>query len=396
MATRIEIITTGEDLRQLATPWDNLWRQSEAGIFQAHPWIAAWWRECHRDHRLSIVCAWRAGILVGVLPLCVRRWHGVRVLEWAAQPYSDYCDVLLLDRDSDLLERMWAALYRHGGFDLMRLKHVRPDALVDHSVLGSQERTEVCLQVTKLWPDGAAWYKTLNKKTRNNYQRGKRILGEARMRQIGPGEPYTAEIRNLVALKRHWQANRDSPLVRSDTILLALAKALDQIGSLRIFLIEQAGVVIAGSVNAVHGDKMLALFATYDPAHERASPGILLMTDYTKWAFDHGIVEVDYLLGAEPYKFRYANQQTRLHIFVAARTLIGRVALKVYGRLHRPPDPEFDIGSAYRTEKGTTRATPPADSEDAPETDSRYHSTPTPTPPANVHHVLPGASRRRQ
>src|SRR5262249_10923911 len=152
-----------------------------------------------------------------------------------------------------------------------------------------------------------------------------------------------------------------SPLVRSDTTLLALTKALDQIGSLRIFLIEQAGKVIAGSVNAVHHNKMLALFATYDPAYERASPGILLMNDYTKWAFDNGITEVDYLLGAEPYKFRYANQETRLHIFIAARTPIGHVALKVYGLLHRPPDPEISIGSAYRTENGTPRTKPDGD-----------------------------------
>ena len=93
-------------------------------------------------------------------------------------------------------------------------------------------------------------------------------------------------------------------MVQNDTTLLALVTALDEMGSLIVFLIECEGNIIAGSVNALQDNRMLALFARYDPAFKRASPGILLMTEYTKWAFDKGIEEIDYLLGAEPVQIQ--------------------------------------------------------------------------------------------
>ena len=151
--------------------------------------------------------------------------------------------------------------------------------------------------------------------------------------------------------------NRDSPLVQNDTTLLALVTALDQMGSLVVFLIECKGNIIAGSVNALQENKMLALFATYDPAFKRASPGILLMTEYTKWAFDQGIEEIDYLLGAEPYKFKFANKKLRLGIFICAKTFRGRVALAAYQWIqrHRRAEPDMAIGSAYLTKGSTPR-----------------------------------------
>lgn len=355
---RIEIITSGDRLANIGKAWEDLWRECGAGVFQSHRWISAWWAECKSDHTLCIVCAWQDDTLIGILPLCTRQWHGVRILEWTAQAVSDYCDAVVQSRM--VLGPMWDALERKGGFDLWRLKHVHPEAMI-MSVLrriGTEERSEPCLQVVSEWPNGEAWFKTLNKKTRNDHSRGTRILyktGEITFRQASADEDKAPIVHRLLSLKRQRVENRASPLVASDSILLALVRALDALGSLRIFLIEQGGTVIAGSVNVVHGGKMLAVFATYDPTYHQASPGILLMTDYTRWAFDHGITEVDYLLGAEPYKFKFANREVRLHIFVAGRTMLGRMALAIYRRLSRPAEPEIIIGSAYLTGNGTPR-----------------------------------------
>ena len=360
---RIEVVTSGERFQALRAVWDALWTQSRSGVFQSHGWTAAWWAECARYHRLRIVCAWQSdGTLIAILPLCIRRLHGIRVLEWAAQPYSDYCDVVMPAIDERLLDRMWSAVTKMGGYDLMRLKHVRPDAAAMPllSRIGHSAREEICLQVAREWANGEAWFKVLNKKTRNNHVRGRRILdehGDIVFRQLDPTEPREPVVQQLIAYKRKWEGNRDSPLVRSDTVLVSLVEALHRMRRLRIFLIERAGTIIAGSINAIEGQSMLALFATYDPAYERASPGILLMTEYTKWAFDQGIEEVDYLLGAEGYKFRYANRRMKLHIVAASRTPLGWLTLQAerWIQRHQSAEPAREIGSAYLTEKGTPR-----------------------------------------
>ena len=130
-----------------------------------------------------------------------------RTLEWAAQLYSDYCDVVIQPTDKAALDMLWAAIVKAGGFDLVRLKHVRPGAAVVpwlHAI-SAEERGEICLQVARQWPDGASWLGTCNKKTRNNHARGGRILdsfGAVVFRQLGAHEPREPVITRLIELKR--------------------------------------------------------------------------------------------------------------------------------------------------------------------------------------------------
>lgn len=368
MRVTYEIVSDQDRLRVIGPAWRSLWQNARAGVFQSHPWISAWFAECPGDRGLRIGCAWDGDTLLAILPLYIRRWHGLRVLEWAAQPYSDYCDAIIDHSDPDLrvllLETLWHTITSQGGYDLVRLKHIRDSAIVIGMLTRvgvRREREEVCLQIASQWSDGNSWFRNLNKKTRNNHTRGKRILsdkGEIVIRQLEEHEPRAPVVQRLLELKRLWPTNRGSPLVRNDTMLLSLVNALDRLNSLRIFLIEFDGTIIAGSINAIHEDRMLALFATYDPQYNNAGPGIILMTEYTMWALDRNITEIDYLLGAESYKFKFANRHIRLHIFVKARTLRGLIALAVYRRIRSNAPDDLDIGSAYRTEKGTPRAVP--------------------------------------
>ena len=121
--------------------------------------------------------------------------------------------------------------------------------------------------------------------------------------------------------------------------------------------------MVAGSINAVHGNRLLAFFATYDPVVARASPGIMLMTHYIRWALDNGITEIDFLRGEEIYKFEFANTVVTLDVFLAGRTIVGGSIVAAY-RLwvaaqrfanSRKQEPKPMIGSAYFTEKGTPR-----------------------------------------
>src|SRR5262249_40019790 len=123
---------------------------------------------------------------------------------------------------------------------------------------------------------------------------------------------------------------------------------------------------VAASINAVHGRILLAYFAVYDAAFARASPGILLMTEYTRWAFDAGLTKVDYLRGEETYKFEFANNVVSLNSYTKAMTYIGVMSL-TFHRLWRLARRRMtsrrmlkapDIGSAYSTKAGNIRKTP--------------------------------------
>jgi len=376
--TRVEVVCDAARFQAVEAAWLALWRRSEADVFQHPGWIAAWWQGCGGSYRLRIGLAWQGEELVAALPLAVRSWRGLRLLEWAAQSFSDYCDVV---GSPAALEELWAAVAAVGGFDVVRLKNITPDARVLTVLrqLGLREWPErhphdLCLRVASQWPSGEAWFRSLNKKKRNNHTRGARILaefGEVAHRQYRPGEALGPVLERLTALKRDWlRANRlRSPLLDGNVdVLPRLVQALSQIGSLCIFTIECDGEIVAGSVNVVQKDKMMAFFSAYDPKYDRASPGISLMTEYTRWAFDRGITVVDYLKGREPYKFEFANAAVELTSVVQGWSLLGKALLagltalaaakRLRARLRSGPAAPAAVpayGGAYLTQSGTSR-----------------------------------------
>jgi CelD/BcsL family acetyltransferase involved in cellulose biosynthesis len=361
-----EIVDSGRRLRELETAWDALWRRSGAGIFQSYHWVSGWWMRGHAE-RLHIALAWDDGELVAVLPLVVLRWRGVRILQWAAQSASDYCDGLA--SSADALRQLWTIVYMRGGFDIVRLKNVRPDAAIRPvlcETLAPGEADGACLQVISRWPSGDGWFRSLNKKKRSNHARGERMLadmGNVTVRHI-LDHPPPAVIARLSELKEQWRQANGLASTCDAATLAALIAALEKIGALMIVVLECDGWVVAGSVNAVQGNRLLAYFATYDPAVARASPGIMLMAHYIRWALDNGITEVDFLRGEEVYKFEFANTAITLDVFLAGRTVAGRWIVRLYRarnamrRLSRSSSndgPGPTIGSAYFTEKGTPR-----------------------------------------
>ena len=359
MTMRTEIVGTSSRLAEVGPAWDDLWRRSSQSVFQSHGWIAAWLssRQAGDRARLCVGLCWTNDRLVAAMPL-VTRWHrGVRVLEWAAKDCSDYCDAIV---DPDLpdgrsaLEMVWAAVVATGGFDIAYLSHVRPNAAagglfsgrLPSMALKPGHRSARSLQVESNGANGHDWFRSLNKKARNNHTRGLRIVGEAgpvAIKTSEPGQFDEAVLDRMIALKQEWlvatQQNND--ILNNDALILrALVKELARQRVLRVFSIHCGGALVAGSVNIVSGMHMQAFFAAYDPTYDRASPGTLVMVEYITWAFDNGVAQVDFLCGEEEYKFKFANAQTDLVSFMGARTLIGNVALAIGERLDRGRQPE--------------------------------------------------------
>ncbi len=392
MLHKHEIVTSAARFKEIKPAWRRLWEQSGASVFQSHEWVEAWWNSLgeRSGSRLRIGLAWDGDELVAVLPFAVARERRVRVLEWAAQEPSDYCDALLapaLDAQT-ALDMLWAAIQRAGGFDVVRLRQIRPDArcrpLIDR--MGEEQKEfrptpsrEISLQLRNQWSSGDAWFRSLNKKTRNNHLRGRRILaefGKISIRQHQPSDALRPVLERLIGLKQQWlvaTGQRSALLERDSRAAAAHVEALATTGQLKIFLIECDDIIVAGSINVLQGDRLMAFLATYDPVYERASPGTILMVEYTMWAFDNAIVEIDYLRGREAYKFKFANAELTLQTFFGTASLAGRAALGAYAAkiaLRRRwaslkardkqvagangPEP-VPYGSAYLTEHGTSR-----------------------------------------
>jgi CelD/BcsL family acetyltransferase involved in cellulose biosynthesis len=352
---RTEIITDAGRFAAIRPAWQRLWDSAGGYIFQSHDWVDAWHSAIseRRDIKLQVALAWDGDQLRGVWPCAVHRRSGLRVLTWAGQLFSDYCDCLVdpSDEADGVVALLWDSIVQSGGFDLISFQQLRPDArcrlFLDQMAsegtrLQHGERSERCLRVENLWPDGEAFFRSLNKKGRNNHTRGKRILGEiggdVSFRSIEPEEDVGGLLDEIIGLKQVWLRANDpnSTLLDHDAVVLraVLDRALRS-GLARIFLLECGGKIAAASVNFVYDSRMEAYFTSYDATFDRASPGTILIVEYCRWSFDRGLRHVDFLRGEEAFKFRMANAETVLSSFSGARTLMGQVAVSGHRWLSR-------------------------------------------------------------
>ncbi|MBN9219720.1 MAG: GNAT family N-acetyltransferase [Mesorhizobium sp.] len=339
-----EIVTSATRLVEIAPAWDALWQRAGGLVFQHPDWIAAWWGTTpHRERRtLRIGLAWNGERLDGVIALATFRRSGIRMLEWAAKDHSDYGDALVApDSDPQAISRLWQYIFDQGGFDLIYLNRLLPDAgvhaLLDPAsghgtALRPNHRSEISYRVAGPWQRGAEWFETLSKKGRQNYRRGRKFLEESgtlRFRLLDAGEPREPLLARVAALKRLWLARhgRVSDLFDKDSpVLSALVSVLAELGLLRIFVLELDEKVIAVSINFEQHGTMMAFITTYDPEYERASPGMVLMMDYIQWSLDRGLAKVDFLCGGEDFKRRFATQSVTLSSMIGARGLRGHLA----------------------------------------------------------------------
>jgi CelD/BcsL family acetyltransferase involved in cellulose biosynthesis len=350
----VEIVTEPERFIALRAAWQRVWIDSGGYIFQSHDWITGWLVgvQNRKDFRLRIALAWDGDRLAGVMPCSVHRRKRFRILQFAAQIFSDSCDCLI-DPEYDravLLPVLWDGLMRAGGFDLVSLQHIRADAccrpFFDMSTsAGGAWRLEPqarCLRIDNHWPNGAVFFRSLGKKGRNNHTRGKRILtelgGEVRFRVIEPDEAADSVINEILRLKEVWLRANDpqSGLFGPDGIVLrAILDHAWRSGLAKIFVLQCGDKIAAASINFIYGGRMEAYLTTYDAAFERASPGTILIVEYAQWSFDRQLKLVDFLRGEEAFKFRLANAETLLTTVKGARTLVGHAAISAHRWLTR-------------------------------------------------------------
>jgi CelD/BcsL family acetyltransferase involved in cellulose biosynthesis len=374
--TTHEIVTDAVEFTRLQDDWNEFWRRAHGAVFQSHSWISAWLQgdPDARKWRLHLAVARRDGRIAAILPMAIRRYHGVRVLEFAAQRFSDYCDGI---GPPDLLQALWSKIIQQGGFDVVRLRNVAPDAATRPAFASaplsflSEAEDEISLRLRSVWPNGDAWLRTLNKKKRSNNARGRRILaelGDVTIERFDRTIPVEV-VSQLADLKRKWLLEtkaRSALLDHGPGLLAAFAGSLAKVDRLYAFVVRCNGEIVAGAINAIHGKCVWAYFSAYDSRFHRVSPGILLMTEYTQRALDDGFQEVDYLRGNEIYKFEFATAHVQSSRFTGAVTLLGRLALSATrlqtalqrrraGQSPKAAEELATVGSAYVTKNGASR-----------------------------------------
>jgi CelD/BcsL family acetyltransferase involved in cellulose biosynthesis len=341
----VEIIEDRAAFAGLEAPWRALDELPGVHPFQQFGWVSAWLNTLGsvRAGELRVGALWRGERLAAVLPLCVRRYRGVRILEWMGARVADYCDALVDPRldDKTALSTLWQAIHRRGGFDLARFNHVREDAHIFSTLEDRRPWTETLEHaggVPIRWSTGEQWLQQQSASMRDRVKYNARRMAKAgyEVHVWQPPNPYAPIIDVLVAQKRPWLAARGlSSMICEPEGVQFLHAAVDESakrGELHLSVVRKDGHIAACDLAFVRNGVIYSYLGSFDPDLAKYSYGRVLMDRLVMWACDNGMRRYDLLLGAYGYKSEYGCTLEPVRTQVIARTLIGRAALALYRR----------------------------------------------------------------
>ena len=341
LPVRVETVTSEAGFAELAGSWDDLVRaMPRPSPFLLHSWLLEWWRHYGRDADLAVHVARRGEHLVGALPLCTRRRHGLRVSEFVGGTWAILADALVAPGEDAqaavavLAER--AVEGEHDFADLFGLPgSSRLVAALPQGSLRLVQRLEA--PVCDLGPSWEASYNSrLSSKARSERRRRLRQL-----ERLGTVESEVARSREEIARaledafvvhERRWRGRRDPSGFITDTgrhfHRAAMLRLADQ-DVARGLTIRLDGRPIAFSLYLQLAGRTYGLTMAFDPAYARYGPGSEAKLQSLEASWSEGIRHVELLGIAAEHKRRFTDRFEPVYEGIGlARTRRGRTATK--------------------------------------------------------------------
>jgi CelD/BcsL family acetyltransferase involved in cellulose biosynthesis len=347
---RCELITEFEQLEQLSSDWERLWKSDPAGeIFQTYAWAHAWWRAYGSQYALHCLAVYEHDTIIGILPLV--RYHDD--LRFLGAPQADYTDILCEEaRALEVVTAAFSALQASDQWKECKLEHLpshsriarywcnTPHGLRRYSrlVFGYYCQT---IMVGRESPDLLS--KIAQKKKMRRHVNQLARLGEVKFRFIDTkveAREHLAHFFRFHARRRILvgEASR-CHLLTFQRLLEGLVDELDPQNELRFGAVEVNGSPVAYHFGFDNGGKFTLYQQTFDVNAWDYHPGNVLLHHMLLYAGERGAREFDFTIGVEPYKTRYTNCVKRnLTLYLEPHTMRGLVRCcwrSIQGRLYQ-------------------------------------------------------------
>ncbi len=300
-----ELVADDEALWALGPEWRGLWRRAAGSAFQSPDWLLPWWRQFGTAAPRCATLRGADDALLGVLPLY--RLDG-RLLPIGAGP-TDQSDALLAaeappDAAASLLR---TALHGAELCDLTELPSRA--ALLAAAAPPGWVAEDVAASPCPVLALGRSLEVSVPARQR-------RKLRMARHRADRAGPRHAVRLppeAGLAALARlhgaRWQARGQPDGVLADPRMTAfLAEAVPALaasGAACVDALHLGGACAAVALVLRAPGRWLLYLGGFDPARRFESPGTLLIGHLIEQAIAACVREIDFLRGAEAYKYAW-------------------------------------------------------------------------------------------
>jgi CelD/BcsL family acetyltransferase involved in cellulose biosynthesis len=304
------------DLAALAPGWDEIVAAApRPSPYLLAGWIDEWLGGPGADATVAAVSAHRDGRLVGLLPTCVVRRHGLRVLTFLGDRESWCADLLLSPGEPGSTASRLVDESRRLPYDVAELT-----GLPGSSLLASAAGTRLCvierveapvLDMPEGW-DAAYTAKASSQRRARDRKRERQLEAAGAFEQVVAESSEAVEAvfdEVLVLHELRWGGRRDGSEFGTPAGARAQRTALRRLadaGHAGIMLLRLDGRPIGFQIWLVLGDTMYLHRSGVDPSVMKFSPGLIAM----RRTIAHGAAE----LGTRMIEMQGAGDQYKLDL----------------------------------------------------------------------------------
>ena len=333
--------------RAAAGTWERLRQRAPTeSLFMTPDWLETWTRHLGSSHPLVFGIE-DGGEVVALAPID-RVWvGGLAVLRPLGLGVTDYFDLLLPPeperRRLALAAFADALVQRAGVWDALDLRGVPAESpTVQELVEAAAERGMRYAVVPGHGRPGISldgtWDTFLNGlpgRFRYNLRSRLRRLqerGTVTFRAVTrPREVRWAMVALTELHARRWRGQHTSTIFSSSSaarrFYAEAARKYAEREMLDLTLLEVDGCPVAGSLGFVDGDTYYYYLPAFEPELAPLAPSSLLLSHLIERSFERGLRRFDFMLGDEPYKARWANEERQtVNLVVGAPTMRGQAA----------------------------------------------------------------------
>jgi CelD/BcsL family acetyltransferase involved in cellulose biosynthesis len=314
---------TVESLDGVTSSWDKLRHCLKWGsIFVLPAWQKVWWEAFGGDGELYLRTLRQEEKIIGFASLLVNKETASFI---GSADVCDYLDfVITPGRERDFFKVLLDDL-REKGIKKLDLRPVRPNSTVlaqlvsiaqnrGYEVLCRPEGVSLELDLPTTWNEYLAILKT---KQRHEVRRKLRRLWDAGnvehhcvevSREV---EDYLDIFLKLFSLSKDEKASFMNP--KMESFFRSLAKAMAEIGLLRLGVLQLDKVPAAMTMGFDYNDSHYLYNSAYDPQFSYLSVGLLCKVLCLKESIEKGKKKWNFLKGGEPYKYQLGGREVPLY-----------------------------------------------------------------------------------
>lgn len=331
------------DFNEIKEDWQSLEIHGHISTpFQTYEWMNIWWKHYGQNNRkLLLLAAYNGEELVGIAPLFCdsmtfkKRFHIFNVVRFIGSRELDYQNIIMIPQYAEeIINAVWSYLKQNYSKHIVYLCDIPEDSIfwkIETKKYFSGriiKKDFVCpiMVFPKKWDE---YWRTLSQTTKKNLKWYKNKLSKNGRLLVESIDSYSDEdAHDFFQLHyQRWGMNStDLTLIRLEKFEKDIMKILSNKGWLRMMFLNYNDQRIAGMfMYDYHGVRYFHK-GGYNLQYGNFSPGIVLLIESIKDAFDIGLKSYDFLRGDETYKRHFAKNMVQcLRVILAENILKARL-----------------------------------------------------------------------